>query len=132
LWYLQAYNAAQGTTFASIKLKNEESAAKDFWICQCGHSAKRTLEGIPLCDGAHKRVVKVPAASPAAVETPVATAETTKPAAPTAAPTATASSSAASPSHGKVPEWGWTIVAAAAAVAVIALAVAGYRRHCRK
>ncbi len=46
----RAYNAANGTSFASFKVSVAEGEeAKTVFVCTCGHSKNR-----PFCDGSHR------------------------------------------------------------------------------
>ncbi len=47
----KAYNEANGTTLASLPVKNETEADKDYYFCTCGHSKNR-----PFCDGSHAKL----------------------------------------------------------------------------
>ena len=52
----RAHNAAHGTEYKSIKVEVAEGeAARDVWICRCGHSKNK-----PFCDGSHKKIKAVP------------------------------------------------------------------------
>lgn len=49
-----AYNKAHNTKFTPFRAEAKEYGNDTIYVCMCGLSKRRNVDGVPECDGSHR------------------------------------------------------------------------------